>query len=116
MSTPLATCLRACSAFPASAATSMPRSWALAITSGGGGPSAFALLRAGVHPVQGHLQLVRVVEADAAEHAEAACPAHRRGDVLRRGEADDGMLDAEQVAQVGAHRRAHGFPGFALAD
>ena len=47
MSTPLATCLRACSAFPASAATSMPRSCALAMTSGGGGPSAFAISRAG---------------------------------------------------------------------
>ena len=47
MSTPLATCARACSAFPASAATSMPRSCALAMTSGGGGPSAFAISRAG---------------------------------------------------------------------
>ena len=46
MSTPLATCLSACSAFPASAATSMPRSWAFAMTSGGGGPSAFAISRA----------------------------------------------------------------------
>jgi len=47
MSTPPATWSRACPAFPASAATSMPRSCALAMTSGGGGPSAFAMRRAG---------------------------------------------------------------------
>src|SRR5216683_6347199 len=47
MSTPLLTPLVACSALPASAATSMPRSCALVITSGGGGPSAFAISRAG---------------------------------------------------------------------
>src|SRR6266581_5215944 len=47
MSTPDATWRRACSAFPASAATSMPRSCAPAMTSGGGGPSAFAISRAG---------------------------------------------------------------------
>src|SRR6476661_1394165 len=170
MSTPLATCLRACFAFPASAATSMPRSCALAMTSGGGGPSAFAISPAGrpsatstclravgprrypepeqrlldevlvglrdqlgevllpalgrdqgrhdyvdavrapvgvlVHPVQARVQFGRVVEPDAAQHAEAAGPADRGGDVLRRGESDDGVLDAEQVAQDGLHGAA----------
>ena len=60
-----------------------------------------------VHPVQDRVQLGRVVEPDAAEHPESAGPAHRGRDVLRRGESDDGMLDAEQVAEGGLHGPAH---------
>jgi hypothetical protein len=60
-----------------------------------------------VHPVQDGVQFGRVVEADAAQHAEAAGPADRGGDVLGRGEADDGVLDAEQVAERGGDRAAH---------
>src|SRR5436305_1442088 len=47
MSTPLATWLVAWAAFPASAATSMPRWCAASITSAGGEPSALAISRAG---------------------------------------------------------------------
>jgi hypothetical protein len=65
-----------------------------------------------VHPVQDAVQLGRVVEPDAAQHPQAAGPADRGGDVLGRAEPDDGMLDAEQVAQGGPHgparRAAHG--------
>ena len=57
-----------------------------------------------VHPVQGRVQLGRVVVPDAAEHAKAAGPADRRGDLLGRAEAEDRVLDAEQVA----HRRPDG--------
>jgi hypothetical protein len=132
----------------------MPRSCALAMTSGGGGPSALAIRRrhpeleqrlldellvllrnelgqvaggafgrdagghdhvdavrapagVGVHPVQGGVQLGRVVEPDGAEHPEAAGPADRGGDMLGRAEPDDGMLDAEQVAQGRPHGPAH---------
>ena len=61
-----------------------------------------------VHPVQDRVQLGRVVEPDAAQHPQAAGPADRGGDVLGRGEPDDGMLDAEQVAEGGPHGTAHG--------
>ena len=61
----------------------------------------------GVHPVQGGVQLGRVVEPDRAEHPQAAGPADRGGDVLGRAEPDDGMLDAEQAAQGRPHGRAH---------
>ncbi len=57
-----------------------------------------------VHPVEHRVELGRVVEPDAAEHAKTAGPADRGGDVLGRGEADDRVVDAEQVAD----RRPHG--------
>ena len=64
-----------------------------------------------VHPVQGLVKLRRVVEADTAEHSQATRPADRGGDVLGRAEADDGMLEAKQVAQG----RSHGQPPYELA-
>ena len=49
------------------------------------------------------VELVGVVEPDAAEDAEAAGARHRGGDVLGRGEREDRVLDAEPVAELGAH-------------
>ena len=63
--------------------------------------------RVRVHPVQRGVQVGRVVEPDAAEHAQPARPADGRRDMLGRGEADDRVLDAEQVAQRGPHGRRH---------
>src|SRR5580704_6283334 len=77
MSTPLATCLSACCAFPASAATSMPRSWALAMTSGGGGPSAFAISRAGW--VSATSTCWRAIECSQPSTPSAACASSGSG-------------------------------------
>ena len=56
-----------------------------------------------VEPGEGLLELVGVVEADAAEHAEPSGARHRRGDVLGRGEGEDRVVDPELVADGGAH-------------
>jgi hypothetical protein len=56
-----------------------------------------------VHPVKHRVQLGRVIEPDTAEHAKTAGSADRGGDVLGRGEADDRVVDAEDVAD----RRPH---------
>src|SRR5581483_5664488 len=64
-----------------------------------------------VHPAEYGIQFGRVVEPDAAEHAEPAGPADRRGDVLGRGESVDRVLDAEQVTQRGTHGHAVTFAG-----
>ena len=52
----------------------------------------------------------------AAEHAEPARSADRRGDVLGRREADDRMVDAEQIADRGSHRHRSCAPGSAAAS
>jgi hypothetical protein len=57
-----------------------------------------------VHPAQDVLQVVCVVEPHAAEHAEAARLADRSGNLLRRREDEDRIVDAEAVAQLGAHQ------------
>ena len=57
------------------------------------------------------LELVGVVEADAAEDAEPAGARDRGGDVLGRGEREDRVLDPERVAQ----RRTHQTPRRSLA-
>jgi hypothetical protein len=56
-----------------------------------------------VHPREGLLELLGVVEADAAEDAETAGTAHRGCDVLGGGEGEDRVVDPERVAEVGAH-------------
>jgi hypothetical protein len=57
-----------------------------------------------VHPVQHGLEIVGIVEAHAAEHAEPTSLADRCGDRLRRGEDEDRIVDAEAVTQLGAHQ------------
>ena len=64
-------------------------------------PSVFSSIQ-----LQDRLELVGVVEPDAAEHAHPAGPGDRRGDLLRRGEREDRVVDAEAVAQLGAHQLA----------
>src|SRR5260370_41694928 len=56
-----------------------------------------------VHPAQHLVQFGGVMEPDAAEHAETASPADGRGDVLRRSEPDNRVLDPELVTD----RRSH---------
>jgi hypothetical protein len=55
-----------------------------------------------VDPRQLDLELLGA-EADGAEHAEAAGLAHRDDDVAAVREGEDGELDAELVADGGAH-------------
>ena len=50
------------------------------------------------------VELLGVVEADAAEDTEPAGARDRRGDVLGRGEGEDRVLDPEAVAELGAHQ------------
>ena len=57
-----------------------------------------------VEPGQDPLELLGVVEPDAAEDAEAAGARDRGGDVLGGGEGEDRVVDAELVAEVGAHQ------------
>ena len=52
-----------------------------------------------VEPGQDPLELLGVVEPDAAEDAEAAGPRDRGGDVLGRGEREDRVLDPELVTE-----------------
>ena len=68
-----------------------------------------------VHPAQHGLEFVGMVEPDAAQHAHPAGPGDRRGDLLRRGEDEDRVVDAEPVAQFGAHQLASALPGACLA-
>ncbi len=56
-----------------------------------------------VHPPQHGFEVVGVVEPHAAKHAETARLADRGGHLLRRGEDEDRVLDAEPVTQFGAH-------------
>ena len=58
----------------------------------------------GVHPLQNALEIVGVVEPDAAEHAEAARAADGGGHLLRRGEDEDRVSDPEPFAEFGTHQ------------
>ncbi len=62
-------------------------------------PSVFSSIQ-----LQHGLEVVGIVEPDAAEHAEPAGLADRRGHLLRRGEDEDRVVDAEAVAQLGVHQ------------
>ena len=56
-----------------------------------------------VHPLQDVLEIVGVVEPDAAEHAETAGPGDRGGHLLRRGEDEDRVLDPEPLTEFSFH-------------
>src|SRR5262249_12436745 len=67
-----------------------------------------------VHPVQDAVELLGVVEPDAAEDPQAAGAGDGGRDLLGRGEREDRVLDAEPLAEFGAHQALA--PSCALAS
>src|SRR5581483_1144502 len=57
-----------------------------------------------IEPVERLVELVRVVEAYAAQDAQPTGPGHRSGHVLGRGEGEDRVLEPEPLAEIGVHQ------------